>query len=162
MATSGPTVTLRISSRAELIESVRRTEQRETIGRQHQLPLEPSLEHQAVEGRRRDQQRVGRGPKDQRTDVDSAFEFGERGKPRGEGDGQQEREQQLHAGLRDPNFLQYLGIVSVQPLGGRLPASHEVPLVMRVRLLKQHRSIHGRALLDPVHLHALTVRATAG
>jgi hypothetical protein len=39
-----------------------------------------------------------------------------------------------HAGLRHPHFLEYLGVVPIQPLGRRLAARGEVPPVMGIRL----------------------------
>src|SRR5439155_22858276 len=65
----------------------------------------------------------GQRRRDERAEVEALLRRGRRREPLGERQGDQEREQDLHAGLRDPQLLEQLDEVAVGALvGGLVPA----------------------------------------
>jgi hypothetical protein len=89
-----------------------------------------------------DEQRVRCGAEHQAGDVEVALVVAERHEPRGERQRQQEREQQLDAGLSHAYFLQDLAVAAVEALGRRLPADGEVPLVVGVHRFAARAVVH--------------------
>jgi hypothetical protein len=85
-----------------------------------------------VEGHRRNDHRRGEGGGDQGYDVGVLLERRRAGEATAERQGQQEREEDLHAGLGHPQFLQQVGEVAVPPL--------LLGLVLAAGLLDGHRT----------------------
>jgi hypothetical protein len=99
--------------------------QREPVGHVDHVVLLAHPEQDAVQRRGRDEQHGGRGRADQRGEVGGALEAGDLVEARRERHREQEREEDLHAGLDDAHLLEQLDEVAVQPLGVRLVAVRE-------------------------------------
>ena len=100
--------TSRISSTAPLMasSSIARPPRAIRSAPRDQPRLQPAAEQDAVHRHRPDEQRGGDGGREQRADVQPVLELGDLLEPLGERQGQQEREQELHAGLGDAQLLQ--------------------------------------------------------
>jgi hypothetical protein len=94
----------------------------------HQLGPQPPTEHRPVVAHRGDQQRRRHRRQDQGGQVDALLGAAEVGKAGGEGQAQQEGEQDLDAGLGDPELLDQLGELAVAGLQLGLAADGLVPL----------------------------------
>jgi len=105
----------------------------------HEVLLEPPAVDHPVHGGGRDQQRGGGGAQHEGDDVDDALEVGDGREAGLEGQREQEREQDLDAGLCHPHFLQYLAVSPVGSLHGRLAARPGVPVVV-IMNRTQHRT----------------------
>jgi hypothetical protein len=94
--------------------------------------LEPLAVDHPVERRRRDQQGGGGGAEHQRHHVGAPLEARDRPEAGLESQGEQEREQDLHARLGHPDFLQELAVGAVGSLHGCLTPRSGVPVIVIV------------------------------
>ncbi len=101
---------------------------REPVGDEDQPPLLLVAEGQPVVGRRRDQQRRRERRQQQRREVGLLVEFADRGEVLLERHREQEGEQHLHPRQRDPQLLQQLAEVAVEPFVFGLVAPRRPPL----------------------------------
>jgi len=103
---------------------------REAVGDVDQMFLVAQAEEDPVIRGRSDQQHGGCTRGEQSCEVRELLELGELGEPGRQGRREQEREEHLHVGLRDPDFLHELDEVAVAALelglvAPRAVASHE-------------------------------------
>jgi hypothetical protein len=103
--------------------------QSQSVAGPDELALAPALEHQTVYRDGGDEQRSGQCRSHQREHVQAALEGVDVGEPVHESQGQQEREEDLHAGLGDPQFLEQLREIPVGPLKRCFGAVFGVPIV---------------------------------
>ena len=117
-----PATTSRTSSTAPTSVSGQRREpdDEQPVPDLHRRRLDTAAEQHAVDRRRRDQQPGGDRGQQQRDDVGPPLHVVDAGEPFGERQREQEREQDLHARLRDPQLLEHLDHVAVGPLQGPL------------------------------------------
>jgi undecaprenyl-diphosphatase len=93
-----------------------KTDDRQTMGdADHQFACMPAKQY-AVQADRRDEESGGGNRKGHRDQVDRPLVRAQLFEPGLERQGQQEAREQLHAGLHDPQLLEQVGPVSVQPL----------------------------------------------
>ena len=118
-----------------------------------------AAEQDPVHRGRRDQQAGGQGGHQQGDDVGPALDVVDPAEPLGERQRQQEREQDLDAGLRDAQLLQHLDHVAVGPLQRAAPRAavalpgrgrrRPVPRGAR-RRVPGRRAVAARPLADPL------------
>ena len=113
--------------------------------------LVAAAEQDPVIRRRRDQHHRGGACRQQRAEVVVSLEARHRPKPRREHQRQQEREQNLHARLRDPNLLQQLDKVAVAALELGLAPVH-------AKILRQDSHPRATTQLVPTLPHARDIR----
>jgi hypothetical protein len=109
------------------------SDDRETVGHLDEVDLLVAAEQDAVVRDGSDDERRRAGRQQERHEVDDALELRDLHEPLRERKRQQEREQDLHAGLRDPQLLEQLEHVPVGPRVLALSADALIPVVVRHR-----------------------------